>query len=38
MLEAKTTDDQISALGESGYATDSKYGDKISSIVKGLEA
>ena len=38
MLEAKTTDDQISALGESGYATDSKYGDKIRSIVKGLEA
>ena len=36
MLEAKTTDEQISALGESGYATDSKYGDKIRSIVKGL--
>ena len=36
MLEAKTTDEQISALGESGYATDSKYGDKIRSIVRGL--
>jgi flagellum-specific peptidoglycan hydrolase FlgJ len=37
MLEAKTTEEQISALGETGYATDSKYGDKIRSIVKGLE-
>ena len=36
MLEAETTEEQISALGESGYATDSKYGDKIRSIVKGL--
>jgi flagellum-specific peptidoglycan hydrolase FlgJ len=36
MLEAKTTDEQISALGESGYATDSKYGEKIRSIVNGL--
>jgi flagellum-specific peptidoglycan hydrolase FlgJ len=38
MLEAETTEEQITALGESGYATDSKYGDKIRSIVKGLEA
>jgi flagellum-specific peptidoglycan hydrolase FlgJ len=38
MLEAKTTEEQISALGETGYATDSKYGEKIRSIVKGLEA
>ena len=38
MLKAKTTEEQISALSESGYATDSKYGDKIRSIVKGLEA
>ena len=36
MLEAETTEDQISALGQSGYATDSKYGDKIRAIVKGL--
>ena len=36
MLEAETTEEQISALGESGYATDSKYGEKIRSIVKGL--
>ena len=38
MIEAETTEEQIAALGESGYATDSKYGDKIRSIVKGLEA
>jgi flagellum-specific peptidoglycan hydrolase FlgJ len=37
MLEAETTEEQISALGESGYATDSKYGEKIKAIVKGLE-
>ena len=37
MLDAETTEEQISALGESGYATDSKYGEKIRSIVKGLE-
>ena len=37
MLEAETTEEQISALGASGYATDSKYGEKIRSIVKGLE-
>jgi len=37
MLEAETTEEQIAALGASGYATDSKYGDKIRSIVKGLE-
>ena len=37
MLKAETTEEQISALGESGYATDSKYGEKIRSIVKGLE-
>ena len=36
ILEAETTDEQIAALGESGYATDSQYGDKIRSIVKGL--
>ena len=37
MLEAETTEEQISALGQSGYATDSKYGEKIRAIVKGLE-
>ena len=37
MLEAETTEEQIFALGESGYATDSKYGEKIRAIVKGLE-
>ena len=37
MLKAETTEEQISALGESGYATDSKYGEKIKAIVKGLE-
>ena len=37
MIEAETTEEQIAALGESGYATDSKYGDKLRSIVKGLE-
>ena len=36
MLKAETTEEQISALGQSGYATDSKYAEKISSIVKGL--
>jgi len=36
MLDAETTEEQIAALGESGYATDSKYGEKIRSIVKGL--
>ena len=37
MLEAETTEEQIAALSASGYATDSKYGEKIRSIVKGLE-
>ena len=36
MLKAETTEEQISALGASGYATDSTYGEKIRSIVKGL--
>ena len=36
MLKAKTADEQISALGESGYATDSQYAEKIRAIVKGL--
>ena len=35
LLEAKTLDDQINALAGSGYATDSRYGDKIRGIIKG---
>ena len=35
LLEAKTLDEQIDALAGSGYATDSKYGDKIRGIIKG---
>ena len=35
LLEAKTLDEQIDALGDSGYATDSKYGEKISGIIEG---
>ena len=35
LLEAKTLDQQIDALARSGYATDSKYGDKIRGIIKG---
>ena len=35
LLEAKTLDEQIVALAGSGYATDSKYGDKIRGIIKG---
>ena len=35
LLEAKTLDQQIDALAGSGYATDSKYGDKIRGIIKG---
>ena len=35
LLEAKTLDQQIDALAGSGYATDSKYGDKIRGIIEG---
>ena len=34
-LEADTLDAQIDALARSGYATDSKYGDKIRGVIKG---
>jgi flagellum-specific peptidoglycan hydrolase FlgJ len=34
MLEADTLDDQITALGKSGYATDPEYAKKISDIAK----
>ena len=35
MLEAKDLDQQIIKLGQSGYATDPEYADKIASIAKG---
>ena len=35
LFEPKTSDGQINALAKSGYATDSKYGDKIKGIIKG---
>ena len=35
MLAASTLDEQIEKLGGSGYATDSRYADKIKGIVKG---
>ena len=35
LLEANTLDEQIVALAGSGYATDSKYGDKIRGIIEG---
>ena len=34
-LAAKTVDEQIKALGKSGYATDPNYAKKIKRIVKG---
>ena len=34
MLEADTLDEQITALGKSGYATDPEYAKKISDIAK----
>ena len=40
MLEADTLDEQIMALGKSGYATDPEYANKIADIAKSkrLEA
>ena len=35
LLEADSFDEQIEALVGSGYATDSKYGDKIRGIIEG---
>ena len=35
LLEANTLDEQIDALAGSGYATDSRYGEKIRGIIKG---
>ena len=35
LQEAKKLDDQIDALGKSGYATDRKYGIKIRCIING---
>ena len=34
MLEADTLDEQITALGKSGYATDPEYASKIADIAK----
>ena len=34
MLEADTLDDQITALGKSGYATYPEYAKKIADIAK----
>ena len=35
LLEANTLDEQIEALAGSGYATDSRYGEKIRGIITG---
>ena len=35
MLKAQDLDQQIIKLGQSGYATDPEYADKIASIAKG---
>ena len=35
MLTAQDLDQQIIKLGQSGYATDPEYADKIASIAKG---
>jgi flagellum-specific peptidoglycan hydrolase FlgJ len=33
MLDANTLEEQITALGKSGYATDSRYADKVKQIA-----
>jgi flagellum-specific peptidoglycan hydrolase FlgJ len=40
LLEAATLQEQVEALGKSGYATDPEYADKVMSIAKSkrLEA
>ena len=40
MLQAATLQEQVEALGKSGYATDPKYADKVMAIAKSkrLEA
>ena len=35
LLEADSFDEQIEALAGSGYATDSRYGEKILNIIEG---
>ena len=35
LFEADTLDQQIDALARSGYATDSRYGEKIRGIIEG---
>jgi flagellum-specific peptidoglycan hydrolase FlgJ len=39
MLQATTLQEQVEALGKSGYATDPEYADKVMAIAtsKGLE-
>jgi flagellum-specific peptidoglycan hydrolase FlgJ len=39
MLQATTLEEQVEALGKSGYATDPEYADKVMAIAtsKGLE-
>lgn len=37
LLGAKTLDDQLSALGQSGYATDPNYAAKVGQIAKGID-
>ena len=34
MLEAATLQEQVEALGKSGYATDPEYTDKVMAIAK----
>ena len=34
MLQAATLQEQVEALGESGYATDPEYADKVMAIAK----
>ena len=35
LLEADSFDEQIEALAGSGYATDSRYGEKVKEIALG---
>ncbi len=37
MLEAQGLDAQVSALGQSGYATDPSYGAKVGQIARSIE-
>lgn len=37
LLEAKGFDNQLAALGKSGYATDPEYANKVGQIAKGID-